>query len=302
MRNAVDFSYARPTGAELELRGLDALFYTGNARPSAEYINDLRSRGVAVTFIQETTSTRAQAGFGAGVADAQFADARASEVGYPTTAAIAYVVSDGSASDPNYGAENITAYAQGVASVSQRPFFFYGNRYCVDAAMAGGGARCLGAWVPSTWGSDPNRDLLIQEANIASPVGDTDLNSVYKPYGAWGQDSTTTKEDDDVANMYIAKHSDPNQGIWVTDGMYKRHVLPDEWSFAQFVTGGKAVAVPISDQWWDSLPIASPDVSLTLKDLVNVKAAIGAPSVTQPGTPAAPVKMKLTLTGEAVPE
>ena len=119
MKNAVDYSYARPSGAELASRDLDALVYTGNARPDQPHFDDLRNHGVAITFIQETTSTRSQEGYQAGVYDAQFADRRATERGYPLDAAIAYVVSDGSAYDPNYGGENIAAYARGIAVTSQ---------------------------------------------------------------------------------------------------------------------------------------------------------------------------------------
>lgn len=68
---------------------------------------------------------------------------------------------------------------------------------------------------------------------------------------------TPEKEDEDMA-LYISKKSDPSLGIWVTDNIYKRHMLPDEWAFIQYVSPDKAVVVPISDQWWDSLPTAAP--------------------------------------------
>ena len=66
-----------------------------------------------------------------------------------------------------------------------------------------------------------------------------------------------TTEEDDVKPLYIQKKSDPNLGIWVTDGIFKRHVGPDEWGFVLFVSKPAPGVVPISDQWWDTLPDAA---------------------------------------------
>lgn len=86
----------------------------------------------------------------------------------------------------------------------------------------------------------------------------------------------STPEDEDMRLLYITKASDPNLGIWVTDGLHKRHVLPDEWQFLQFVSGGQMGAVAISDQWWDSIRTAAPDAVLTLRDLINVNSIVRA--------------------------
>jgi hypothetical protein len=224
MNNAVDAEYARPSAAELLAAEVDILVYTGNARPDTNYLNDLRGANVCVAFIQETDSARSQEGYQAGVYDALFADGRTSQVGYPTSCAIAYVVSDGNAEDPNYGANNISDYGEGVADTSKRPFFFYGNRYAVDAAVVGAKrnpkAFCLGGWVPSTWGADRGEDLMVQEANLSSPIADTDYDSVYKFYAAWGMPfpplpgpSKPTVRNDD---MHIGVNT--HEGWFVVDG------------------------------------------------------------------------------------
>lgn len=184
MRNAVDFSGARPDPAELAAAQLDVLVYTGNARPDTAYIQALRSAGVGVCMVQESDPNRSQQGAGAGAEDARYADQRADEVGYPASCAIAYVVSDGNANDPHTGAGQIAAYAQAVAGTSKRPVFFYGNQYACDAAMSGA-PGALGTWIPSTWGTGT---LLTQEANTASPFANTDLNTVHAPYGSWTDD------------------------------------------------------------------------------------------------------------------
>lgn len=63
-------------------------------------------------------------------------------------------------------------------------------------------------------------------------------------------------KEEEVANMYITKQSDPAIGIWVTDGVWKRHILPDEWDFIRYFAPDKANVVPISDGWWNSMPTA----------------------------------------------
>jgi hypothetical protein len=68
------------------------------------------------------------------------------------------------------------------------------------------------------------------------------------------------EEEEPVKPFYITKKSDSQVGIWVTDGMWKRHVLPDEWNFvlfaAQISKQPVPVPAPLGDQWWDSLPVA----------------------------------------------
>lgn len=203
MRNAIDFSFARPTPEEVAAAGVDILVYTGPARPDVGYIQAMRAAGVAVTLIQESDPNRSQQGYGAGVADAQYADSRADQVGYPTDCAIAYVVSDGSAGDPNSGGDGIAAYGQGIAATSRRPFFFYGNEYATSNAMRGA-PGALGTWIPSTWGSGT---LMSQEANIASPIPDTDLNTVHAAYGAWGGDAAgdgeLSQQDRDIIGQWL---------------------------------------------------------------------------------------------------
>lgn len=148
-------------------------------------------------------------------------------------------------------------------AVGDRPLWVAGYPGANDGSFPGFGSipnqdPNSGGWPAKLW-------------QYTSTNGSLDVNAVVDEgwYGSW-VGSAAPKEDDDVANMYITKQTDPNQGIWVTDGLTKRWVGPDEWSFAQFVTGGKATAVPISDQWWDSLPTLRPDTVLDLKDLANI--------------------------------
>lgn len=64
-----------------------------------------------------------------------------------------------------------------------------------------------------------------------------------------------TPPEDDVKLSYIGKKSDPNAGIFVSDGVWKRHVTLEEWQFAKFVDP-TVNFLPVSDEWWDSIPTA----------------------------------------------
>lgn len=192
MKDAVDFSFARPAAADLVAAGVDAIFYTGPARPDKGYVDGLRAAGVGVCLVQESDPNRSQQGEAAGIADALYADGRADDLGYPVTCAIGYVVSDGSRDNPNAGGDQIAAYAAGVAETTKRPVFFYGNQYACDAAMHGA-PGALGTWIPSTWGTGT---LLTQEANKPSPIDQTDLNTAHAPYGNWAdQEEDMTPEE-----------------------------------------------------------------------------------------------------------
>lgn len=226
MRNAIDASYARPTIDELVQHELDILVYTGPARPDKAYFDALRAAGIAVTLIQESDPNRSQGGYQFGVADAVFADQRADEVGYPKSASIAYVVSDGSAGDPSSGAEQIAEYARGVAETSDRPVFWYGNEYATSAAMSGA-PHSLGTWIPSSWGTG---SLLTQEANTASPIADTDLNTVHAHYGAWGLEVPVTNPYLEYQmDEFFATDPADRRNIWWFSGAGRRHVSAGEW-------------------------------------------------------------------------
>ena len=193
---AVDFQYLRPTPATLINAGYrDVLCYLGNPRlsndacPDASYLDVMRAAGIRLTFIYETDPNRSQQGYDVGVQDAQFSDQRARERGYPDDGPFYVCASDGSANDPNSGADAIAGYARGWAATTRRKLGAYGNRYAVDAFVSGlpVDRRMVpgrdGGWVPTTWGVDPARDLLGQDPNVKM-IGDTDHNYIYADW--WG--------------------------------------------------------------------------------------------------------------------
>jgi hypothetical protein len=85
----------------------------------------------------------------------------------------------------------------------------------------------------------------------------------------------TPEPEDEVANMYVTKAGEPGLGIWVTDGVWKRHVGPDEWAFIQYVSPDKARTVEITAAWWDSMPTArTPNSQTAPIDLMAVAKAV----------------------------
>lgn len=71
--------------------------------------------------------------------------------------------------------------------------------------------------------------------------------------------STADGEEDEV-RQFISKRSEPNLGIWEQAGNTRRHVGPDEWAFYNFteqLEGRVAKVLPVSDQWWNTLPQAA---------------------------------------------
>lgn len=248
--------------APADMAGAGALGYLGASRPDTSFLAACTAAGVPFRFIYESDPNRSQGAYWVGVSDAQWSDRRANEVAYPADWPIVLVVSDGNARDPDTGADAIAGYAEGWARTARRPLGTpYGNRYAVDAALAGfrrsgrpycGGPNGDGGWLPTTWGADPARDVMGQEANLASPLPGTDLNTVYDDRLFGGG----APEEDEVKPVYIQKQSNLDLGIYVSDGMFKRHVYPDEWQLVLLLNGGPPPVVQLTDVWWDSIPTA----------------------------------------------
>lgn len=172
LRDALDAAWGEfPT----EDIGYDWLRYTGNARPDAGWVSAVTQHS-RVTFIQETTSTRSQQGFLAGVYDCQFAEPRARAV-HPNVESIAVVVSDGWRGD----VWDCSEYGRGWASVATIAFFPYGAVPICESFIVGAGSSPLnlgGTWVPETWGAG----TLMSQVVGPSPIDNTDLNHVWAPY------------------------------------------------------------------------------------------------------------------------
>ncbi len=232
-RNALDFVTA-PDPGELARLELDALVYTGNARPSQAWVDKARALGVTVTFVQETTSTRSQQGYQAGRLDCIFAETRAKERGH--AGSIAVVVSDGSWVD----AWDCSAYGAGWQSAATLPFFPYGSVGCCESFNRGA-PKSLGTWIPETWGSG----TLLTQIVGPSPIPDTDHNIAHADYTgtpppAPFPDLTPLLMEDDYMMLQVG--DGPDAGLWVATEFSLRKL-----SAPQFYKG---ITVPIgSDEF-----------------------------------------------------
>jgi hypothetical protein len=248
----------------LKNAGVKALgVYCGPDRPPVSYLQSLILNGIGIWFIQESTATSPWAGYDEGVAQARYAEQRVNEVGYPSDCIIYYNLSD----TPNISGHEqaITAFAKGVADASLRPQFGgYGGQPALDAGQSGN-PKLTHRWKVQTWGTDSPADIMRQMPNEPAPVPGVDadwlVGNDIGTIGAWGVANNVAGD-----NAYMTKKSDPSVGVWVTNGVEKRHVLPDEWSFVNFVTGGQAQAqvLQVSDQWWDSIPVVGSGGTVTI--------------------------------------
>lgn len=224
MRPFWDFAWEEPAVADFVNFGVDGASYTGAARHSAAYYASLLAAGVDVLGIMETTSTASQGGYNVGMQFVQFARARWREVGFPDTAPMAYALSDGSNSDPNYGGDQIAACGEGVGDYEVGPYLFYGNRYAVDHGCAGAAASmhpelCLnlnGGWIPRTWNFDDARDTAAQEVG-GTPVPGIDVNTLYRPIFGAPEPPPTKKKGGDM-DLVVVK----GDGFWVRNNQFWR--------------------------------------------------------------------------------
>lgn len=203
---AVDFVIA-PSIDECVAAGVVPCPYTGNARPSQAWFDEARAKGVApLWMVQETVSTRSQQGFGAGVADCQFAEGRARECGH--VGAIAVVVSDGNGAD----AWDCSDYAAGWVSVATLPFFPYGALGVTQSFLTAGFGHPLsidGEWVPETWGHGRVASQLVgPQAALSTPH---DLNDVFYDFG---------QEADDMVDPAVQAQLDRIEGWFSGGGKY----------------------------------------------------------------------------------
>lgn len=280
MRDAVDFMSAPDPGL-LKSLDLDALPYTGSARPSADWFAQMSAVGLPVRcMIQETVSTRSQSGYQAGVLDCQFAESRAREVN-PDVQSIAVVVSDGSYSD----AWDASGYGQGWASVATLQFFPYGALGVTSTFLAGAKTSPLsidGEWVPETWGTG----RLMSQVVGPSPVPDSDLNHVHADYT--GGSTPSPKE---LPEMFV--------GLKQTGGNVYAAAWVDGGQIIRWFGGANSpfgfLQVPKDAVDFANRQALKPEV-LTAGEWAPIEKRTAASQVTPTGGSSAPSKVTSTVT------
>ncbi len=180
MSTVVDYSFARPSPAAIKSVAIGAMRYLsggGSKDLTASERDALFAVGLEVGLVWETSATRMNGGYDAGLVDSGAANAEADRLGFPSDRPIY------AANDQNACTDTHVAYMRGFRDAGPRPVGPYGNTTLIDRCTVELGCRY--GWKVSTWGPPTGNACLVQEANWAPPLPGTDANSVHRD--DWGQ-------------------------------------------------------------------------------------------------------------------
>jgi len=218
-RFGVDYSDGRPSTNALKAAGVTFVvrYLSGGTSKdlTANEARSLSQAGIDIAVVWETTATRAEAGYDAGVNDARRALAQGIQLGLPAGRPIYFAVDEDTTVGPN-----ITGYFNGVSSVVgiERTGVYGGYdvvRGCFDASLATFGWQTY-AWSRGQWDS---RAQLQQYHNGAPTIDGVQCDSdraVQDDFGQWrvGGAVAQPPEDDGVVKaLQRAVHVSPD-GIW----------------------------------------------------------------------------------------
>lgn len=181
---AIDFAWTHPDPANVKGHGYTGVIgYLSHDR-TGKCLSDWRryaDAGLGVALVFEDSAGRATQGWGAGQADAVFANSLADQWGFPGT--LLYYACD---TDVGGATGGVVDYCRGAQSVGRRGVGIYGSFYVVRDVL-NAGAASLG-WQTVAWsrGNVEPRACLYQYAR-AVPIPGTDENEVRTSY--WGQHS-----------------------------------------------------------------------------------------------------------------
>jgi hypothetical protein len=165
-----DYSWARPTVEVLLGAGCTGVMrYAATGAANAGKVlsiperNRLWAAGIPIGLVWETTAGRPKGGFGAGVVDAQQANAFADRLEWPADVPISYAVDF----DPVGWLDEIRDYFRGVLSVPGRPVGDYGSRDVVDtlAELEHDGRRVVCHWQCAGWSGRATAEPLVRLDN-----------------------------------------------------------------------------------------------------------------------------------------
>ena len=177
----LDYAWAKPTPAAIKAAG-----YSGVMRylsPDATKnltkaeATGLLATGLSIGLVWESTASRAGQGFAAGAADAATAEAQATAIGYPFSAALFYAV------DFDAAPAAVAPYFAGIASRAARPVGIYGSARVVE------GVSAAWKWQACAWsaGRVSASAHLYQRlrATVAHPISGTDENIILHDFPMW---------------------------------------------------------------------------------------------------------------------
>lgn len=249
MAQVIDYSWARPAPQAIAAAGyIGAIRYLrgrGKSIDRAE-LDALHAHGLAVGFVEETTASRAAAGFDAGRADAVAANQVGDALGVPDWVPIRYAV-DFDASGPQ-----VQPYFEGALSAAGRPVSSYGS-YRVTEHLANEGLTVLpwqcAAWSGTGQGSGGTRQGRRLSAHaclfqlVGYVLGDTsDANDVLAAdWGGWHPNTPqsapgapTTSQEDDMPASVLVLNPDADGEWWECfTGSPERRRIPTVFGTAE---------------------------------------------------------------------
>lgn len=198
----------------------------GRTNLTASEVVNLRASGVSVILIWETTATRATAGYGAGVADAQAARTAASAVGldgWPVYFTVDFDVPDyaPTSADPRAKLGSIAAYFDGIRSVLPAGRVGgYGGYWAVKRLLDAG--LVTYSWQTMAWSGgnvDPRINLFQRLGEVTVGGVACDVNEARQAdYGQNGVNVTSPQDiakavwEYQLANPGYDPNADPNTG------------------------------------------------------------------------------------------
>lgn len=185
----IDVAWAQPTVAQIKATGATGVlrYFSTDASKNltAAHVKAYSAAGLAIGTVYESTAARATAGFAAGVADAQSAEAQRKTVGLPDGHRHFFAV------DEDVPWASVLAYFQGAVSVlGMGRCGAYGSYAVVEGAYAYG-IRLL--WQTVAWSAGKvSAHAVLYQSGGTVLGGGADTNKIMA--ADWGQ--TPNPEDD----------------------------------------------------------------------------------------------------------
>ena len=205
----LDCSFARPGGTAIRAAGFDfCMRYVpyegaGGKGLTVDELTDLRTNGLAVGLVFESTGGRMLDGSEAGQSDAKVAQTAAAELGFPDTTAIYFTV-DFDAQPNQY--DSIDAYLAGAASVlGPARVGVYGSYAVIEHCHEAGTATWF--WQTYGWSGGKRSDWnhVYQYLNGQTLNGAAvDYDDAAEEFGQWKPEEEFMPTKEEWENLVLA--------------------------------------------------------------------------------------------------
>ena len=302
----VDYSYARPTVAEIKAYGaVGVIRYvsrTASKNLTVDEYARLRGGGLAVGLVWEEGKSSALGGYPRGAADAKEANAQADALGFPSGRPVYFTVDVDVTQDQLF---TVLDYLRGAAT-GRRPVGVYGEHSVIEAAAAADAAGFF--WQTIAWSGgkqSPARHLLqnrfyadVDTSDIRTGVTDWGQDTVRMPGTTWqplpeNQTAGTIRPTQVILHTvvgsgnpygYFATQSNLESHFWVSlTGGIHQFMDCTRQADANYEANVRAISVETADNGDpDHYPWQPPQIKAILDIIRWVHATYGVPIVRCP--------------------